>query len=63
LPAYSPDVSPIEAAFSKRKNWLRRAAARTHEALQAALATALAVITALDAQGYFRHGGYGINVQ
>jgi transposase len=34
LPAYSPDLSPIEEAFSKFKAWLRRAAARTQEGLQ-----------------------------
>lgn len=41
LPSYSPDVSPIEEAFSKLKTLLRRAAARTSEALQAAIAHAL----------------------
>src|SRR3712207_5435243 len=63
LPAYSPDRSPIEEAFSKLKNWLRRAEVRTRAALPEALATALAGITALDAQGYFRHGGYAVKVQ
>jgi transposase len=37
LPAYSPDFSPIEEAFSKIKAALRRAGARTHEALQEAI--------------------------
>ncbi len=63
LPAYAPALSPIEEAFSKLKDWLRRAEARPRAALYAALATALTGITALDAQGYFRHGGYGIKVQ
>jgi transposase len=46
LPAYSPDLSPIEEAFSKLKSMLRRAGARTPEALQEAIATALDLITA-----------------
>lgn len=58
LPAYSPDFNPIEEAFSKVKTLLRTAAARTHEALVAAVRTTLAAITAADAAGYFRHGGY-----
>lgn len=63
LPAYSPDLSPIEEAFSKLKTLLRRAAARTREALHMAIATALDHITALDAQGYFTHCGYQRTVQ
>ena len=58
LPAYSPDLSPIELAFSKLKEQLRRAKARTHEALETALALALDQITAADARGYFTHCGY-----
>ena len=60
LPAYSPDVSPIEEAFSKLKALLRRAEARTREALHVAIAKALEHITALDAQGFFTHCGYGL---
>lgn len=63
LPAYSPDLSPIEEAFSKLKTLLRRAAARTREALHDAIATGLDQITARDAQGYFAHCGYGSKVQ
>ncbi len=63
LPAYSPDLSPIEEAFSKFKALLRRAEARTREMLQAAIAQALQQITALDAQGYFAHCGYGTQLQ
>lgn len=59
LPAYSPDLSPIEEAFSKLKNGLRRAAARTREGLEDAIAEALDTITAQDAQGYLTHCGYG----
>ena len=58
LPSYSPDLSPIEEAFSKLKAYLRRAGARTHEALQEAVIQGLATITAQDAQGWFRHCGY-----
>lgn len=58
LPSYSPDLSPIELAFSKLKTWLRRAKARTHEALEAAIARALDEIGASDARGYFAHCGY-----
>jgi transposase len=58
LPAYSPDLTPIEEAFSKLKTWLRRLGARTHEALEAAIAVALEQITAQDAQGWFWHCGY-----
>ncbi len=58
LPSYSPDLSPIEAAFAKLKQTLRRAKARTRQALEEALAIALDQITAGDACGYFTHCGY-----
>ena len=58
LPAYSPDFSPIEEAFSKLKTSLRRRGARTREALQEAIAQALDLITATDALGWFTHCGY-----
>jgi transposase len=58
LPSYSPDLTPIEEAFSKVKTLLRTAAARVHEALVAAIWAALAAITPADARGYFRHCGY-----
>lgn len=60
LPSYSPDLSPIEEAFSKLKAFLRRARARTHEALQEAIAQAITTITAHDAQGWFGHCGYTV---
>jgi len=60
LPAYSPDFSPIEHAFSKLKALLRRAAARTQEALEQAIAQALEQITAADAHGWFAHCGYRV---
>lgn len=58
LPAYSPDLSPIEEAFSKLKTYLRRVGARTHEALIDAIAAALLTVTAADARGWFTHCGY-----
>ncbi len=58
LPAYSPDFSPIEEAFSKIKSVLRQKEARTREALQEALEYALTTISAADALGWFSHCGY-----
>jgi transposase len=58
LPSYSPDLSPIEPAFSKLKALLRRKEARTTEALQQAIAEALDAITPADARGWFTHCGY-----
>jgi transposase len=58
LPAYSPDLSPIEETFSKVKTFLRRVGARTREALQEAICQALLTVTAQDAHGWFRHCGY-----
>lgn len=58
LPAYSPDCSPIELAFSKLKAILRRVAAETQAALEAAIAEALESITEEDIRGYFAHCGY-----
>lgn len=58
LPAYSPDLNPIEPAWAKVKATLRRVAARTAEALHEALGPALAGVTAQDAAGFFRHCGY-----
>jgi transposase len=58
LPAYSPDFSPIEEAFSKLKTILRRVSARTREALRDAIIQALPCITAQDALGWFQHCGY-----
>jgi len=63
LPSYSPDLSPIEEAFSKLKTALRRAGARTREALEEAIAQALLTITAQDAQGWFQHCGYLLPAQ
>ncbi len=58
LPAYSPDFTPIEPAFAKVKQVLRRAEARTFEVLVAAIGRALDTVTAADARGFFAHCGY-----
>lgn len=61
LPPYSPDFSPIEQCWSKVKTWLRKAKARTVEALDQAIVDALAQVTISDAQGWFQHCGYSLH--
>jgi transposase len=63
LPAYSPDLNPIEGAFAKLKGLLRRAGARTREALLEATGRALEAVTAKDARGFFEHRGYHATAQ
>jgi transposase len=63
LPPYSPDFNPIEEAFSKIKGALRKAQARTREALIEALGVAISAVSARDAQGFFEHGSYHLSVQ
>jgi transposase len=63
LPPYSPDLNPIEEAFSKVKGLLRRTGARTREALIEAMGWALEAVTAEDARGFFEHRGYRIPAQ
>ena len=53
LPPYSPDLNPIEKAWSKVKAWLHKRAVRTALALQYAIGEALDRITAADCRGYF----------
>ncbi|HVB40080.1 MAG TPA: IS630 family transposase [Terriglobales bacterium] len=60
LPPYSPDLNPIEKAWSKLKTSLRAAKARTHDALQTAIADSLPAITAADAAAWFRGCGIGL---
>lgn len=60
LPPYSPDLNPIEEAFSKMKGILRRAEARSREALIEAIGRALEAITSRDARGFFGHCGYRV---
>jgi transposase len=63
LPSYSPDLNPIEEAFSKIKNILRQLGARTHQALLEAMEEALCKVTPSDAAGWFDHCGYQVEVQ
>lgn len=58
LPPYSPDLNPIEPMWSKVKSAVRKAAARTFEALVDAVGDALRSVTAEDCDGYFEHCGY-----
>jgi transposase len=60
LPAYSPDLNPIEKMWSKLKALLRKACARTQEALYQAIAEAFAAITPNDARGWITSCGYNI---
>jgi transposase len=63
LPPYSPDLNPIEEAFSKVKGMLRRTEARNREALIEAMGVALSAISSRDARGFFAHRGYDLLVQ
>ena len=63
LPAYSPDMNPIEEAFAKLKHLLRKAAARCKGALVEATGVALSAVSARDARGFFEHAGYRPAVQ
>lgn len=58
IPAYSPDLNPIEECIAKRKETLRSFKARTKRKLYHALAKALAVVTEGDIRGWFEHCGY-----
>ena len=58
LPPYSPDLNPIEMAFAKLKAALRKAAARSIEALDDAIAHALATFTAQECLNFFAAAGY-----
>jgi len=58
LPPYSPDLNPLEEAFSKIKRLLRMIGTRTKEALVEAMGEALEAVGARDAQGFFTHCGY-----
>jgi transposase len=60
LPPYSPDLNPIEQAFSKVKGLLRKTGARTREALVEAMGLALDAVTASDVRGFFGHCDYRV---
>ncbi len=63
LPPFSPDMNPIEEAFSKVKAILRKAAARTREPLVEATGRALGAITPEDIRGFYADSGYRLPVQ
>ena len=58
LPPYSPDLNPTEQAFAKVKGLLRKARARTREALIEAMGAALSAVSDRDASGFLGHCGY-----
>jgi transposase len=58
LPAYSPDLNPLEECIAKIKETLRSFKARTKRKLHNALAKAIALITESDIRGWFEHCGY-----
>ena len=61
LPPYSPDLNPIENAFAKLKADVRKAAARTIDALEIAAARALQTFKPTECVNFFAHGGYGLD--
>lgn len=62
LPPYSPDLNPIEMAFSKMKQMLRTLACRTQEQLWNAMKDVVEAITPRDATNCFEHAGYTLHV-
>lgn len=59
-PPYSPELNPIELAWSWVKDWLRTARARTHQGIDIALAMAAELLDGKDAAAWFRHCGYAV---
>jgi len=59
LPAYSPDLNPIEKLWSKVKAWLRRVMAQTLDGLTTAIADALRAVDPAECAAYFQACGYG----
>jgi transposase len=60
LPKYSPDLNPIEQVFAKLKHLLRKAAARSIEAVCTAISQLLRSYTASECANYFKNAGYGL---
>lgn len=60
LPPYSPDLNPIELAFSKLKGLLRSAGKRTLDGLWDFLGKSLDAFAPDECRRYFRHDGYGV---
>ncbi len=61
LSAYSPDLNPIEQAFAKLKAGLRKAGARTHEALWSTIGSLLDTFTKPECQNYLANSGYAFD--
>jgi transposase len=59
LPKYSPDLNPIEQVFAKLKHLLRKAAARTLEAICAQIGHSLKAFTPQECANFFKNAGYG----
>jgi len=62
LPPYSPDLNPIEMAFAKLKQLLRKFNARTIEALWQAIGDICALFTSQECWNFFRHDGYALDL-
>ena len=60
LPPYSPDLNPIEQSFAKLKALIRKAAARTRDALWTAIGQFLDRFTPQECANYFAHAGYAL---
>jgi transposase len=58
LPPYSPDLNPIEKAWAKLKDIVRRLPTLTREAFDLAIAVAIEAVTASDLRGWIEHAGY-----
>ncbi len=61
LPKYSPDLNPIEQVFAKLKHGLRKAAARSRDAVCQAIGTLLDTYTPAECAAYLRNSGYASN--
>lgn len=61
LPPYSPDLNPIEQCWSKVKEFLRSAKARSQRLLERTIGSALRTITSADSLGFFKHSGYVVH--
>ena len=61
LPPYSPDLNPIEMAFSKLKTLIRKAAARTYQALWEQVGRACDLFQPQECRNYFKAAGYGLD--
>ena len=61
LPPYSSDLNPIEMAFSKLKTLIRKAAARTYQALWTSVGAVCDLFLSRECRNYFKAAGYGAN--